>query len=183
MIIVDDFLKDEKALLAISSSPFWRDPAYYWHLMSDLDNGIGSYITSRILETELADKFPFEKALGFEYWPGVFSPDDDVVDVGEDGDLYHLDIHVDKDENLARATGEHVYPLFGAILYFLDSPIVGGELKYWTSKDEFVTIEPKHNRLLMLDPTVPHGVREVKLGIRRALTINWWDHQPHLEPL
>jgi hypothetical protein len=181
LIVIDNFLKDGRAFKALSSSPFWGDPSFYWHLMSDLDNGIGSYVVSCILETELARRFPFENVLGFEYWPGVFSPADTHIEQGSDGDSYHLPIHVDKDENLYRATGEIIYPLFGAILYFLDSPIVGGELKYWTSKDDFVLVEPANNMLIMLDPTMPHGVREVKMGTRRSLTINFWDHVPELE--
>jgi len=105
------------------------------------------------------------------------------VDVGIDGDLYHLDVHVDKDENLARATGEFVYPLFGAILYFLEGDIEGGLLKYWVDEHTFKYVEAKNNRLIVFDPSQPHGVTEVTKGLRKALSINFWDHQPHLEEL
>ena len=74
MIIFDNFLQDEKAFESIAYSPFWADPGYYWHLMSGLDNGIGSYVVSRMVEEQsIMNAYPFEKALGFEYWPGVFS--------------------------------------------------------------------------------------------------------------
>ena len=185
MIILDNFLQDEKAFESIAYSPFWADPGYYWHLMSGLDNGIGSYVVSRMVEEQsIMNAYPFEKALGFEYWPGVFSHDDEgAVDVGIDGDLYHLDVHVDKDENLARATGEFVYPLFGAILYFLEEDIEGGLLKYWVDEHTFKYVEAKNNRLIVFDPSQPHGVTEVTKGLRKALSINFWDHKPHLEEL
>jgi len=184
LIIVDHFLQDERAFKAISSSPFWRDPAYYWHSMSDLDNGIGSYIVKQILEKQrIREEFPFERAVGFEYWPTVLSEDDDIIDIGEDGDLYSLDIHVDKDENLARATDEYVYPLFGAILYFLDLPIEGGNLKIWKDKNTYQIVEPADNRLVVFDSSKPHGVLAVKKGLRKSIAINFWENQPHLEEL
>jgi hypothetical protein len=184
IIVIDDFLQDTKALRSISKSPFWRDPAYYWHLMTGLDNGIGSYIVSRIVEQQdLLNAWPFEKALGFEYWPTVLNDDDDILEVGEDGDIYSLDLHVDKDENLARATGEYVYPLFGALLYFLDSEIKGGLLKIWIDDHTYKMIEPKDNRLIVFDSSKPHGVTAVQKGLRRSIAINFWDHQPHLEEL
>jgi len=184
LIIVDDFLQDERAFKAISSSPFWRDPAYYWHFMSGLDNGIGSYLVSRILQLpNMMELFPFSKALGFEYWPTVLSADDDIIDIGEDGDLYSLDIHVDKDENLARATGEYVYPLFGALVYFLDEEVEGGNLKYWKDEHTYKEVEPKNNRLIVFDSSKPHGVLAVKKGLRKSIAINFWENQPHLEEL
>jgi hypothetical protein len=152
--------------------------------MSGLDNGIGSYLVSRILEVpNVMDIFPFKKALGFEYWPTVLSGDDDHVDVGEDGDLYSLDIHVDKDENLAEATGEFVYPLFGALIYFLDEEVQGGNLKYWKDAHTYKEIEPQNNRLIVFDSSKPHGVRAVTKGLRKSIAINFWENQPHLEAL
>lgn len=165
MIVIEKFL-DEKLFKAIGGSPFWGDPSFYWHNM-ELDNSIGSSIVR-----EIAARFPMKDVVGFEYWPSILTPD-----TNKDG--YALEVHVDKDEILYERTGEIVYPLWGAILYWCED-VEGGELRYWLSKDEFQDVPPVSNQLIVLDPTAPHGVLEVSAGVRRALTINFWDHVPNL---
>ncbi|MFZ9079262.1 MAG: 2OG-Fe(II) oxygenase [Alphaproteobacteria bacterium] len=171
MLVIENFL-DKELFSAIGASPFWRDPSFYWHSIDELDNTIGSSVVR-----ELASRFPMKDVVGFEYWPGVLTPDTPVETT--DGVKYHLDIHVDKDELLYSRTGEMVYPLWGAVLYWCED-VEGGELRYWLSKDEFQDIPPASNQLIVFDPTAPHGVLEVSAGVRRALSINFWGHIPTL---
>jgi len=167
MIVIENFL-DQELFSAIGASPFWKDSSFYWHLIDQLDNTIGSSVVR-----EIARRFPMKGVMGFEYWPSILTPDVPVVDG------FHLEVHVDKDELLYQRTGEIIYPLWGAILYWCED-VEGGELRYWLSKDEFQDIPPASNQLIVLDPTAPHGVLEVSAGVRRALTINFWDHIPTL---
>lgn len=180
MIIFDNFITQKKHFESISKSPFWEDQSYYWHSMDNLDKGIGSWVVQKILQTSARNFFPFEKACGFEYWPGVISHEDELLDVGIDGENYHLNIHVDKDEILYEETGEFSFPLFGAILYFLEEDIEGGLLRYWVNEHTYQDIECKNNRLIVFDPSCPHGVTQVTKGVRKALSINFWEKELHV---
>ena len=167
--VLDNFLAP-KLYNAISSSPFWLDPSFYWHDMN-LDQSVGSHIVAALQKVQGT---PFDAIIGFEYWGSTFSTDDEHVCTGEDGASYHLDIHVDKDEILHRETDEFVYPQWGAIVYWCDE-VEGGEFRYWKDSHTFVDIKATSNRCVILDPSKPHGVLEVTSGIRRAITINFWD--------
>jgi len=179
VIVIDNFLTDDKALQAINYSKFWEDKSFYFRKADfngfekvDSKGSIGSYIVERMLEeSEIVENYPCYSAYGYEYWPTVLMPGMDTQE--EDGQVYSLDIHSDYDVVKYNETGELSYPLFGAILYFGNEDVVGGFLQV-----ENKEIKPINNRLVVFDSAKPHGVTEVTKGIRKSIAINFW-----LEPI
>jgi len=88
------------------------------------------------------------------------------------GIRYALSPHVDKDEREYFESGEIVLPLAGGVFYYFDGPVEGGELEL-----EDQIIAPVSGRLVVFDVTKLHAVREVKSGVRNAITFNLWDHK------
>ena len=185
MIVLDEFLTDEKAVESINYSKFWEDKSFYFRKANfkgfdklEEKGSIGSYIVERMMEEPtLFDEYPFYSAYGYEYWPTVLLPGMDT-DTDENGDVYSLAIHADYDVVKYMETGELSYPMFGAILYFGNEDVEGGVLRVWEDENTYREIEPKNNRLVVFNTYKPHGVTEVTKGIRKSIAINFW-----LEPI
>lgn len=183
MKIIDNFISDPKVLASINTSPFWEDDAYYWNefkwnqsyqSMQDSKPTIGSYIVAKMMEESwLTEEYPFYSASGYEYWPTVL-----VKGMSTEEELdgtYSLNIHTDFDVVAYKTTGELKYPLFGAIMYFGNEDVKGGELRVWENNDdEYQTVLPKNNRLVVFNSHRPHGVTEVTEGVRKSIAINFW---------
>lgn len=186
MLVIDNFISDQEALHSINISPFWEDNSYYWKAMDmkwrqrwealeEKKGSIGEYLVNLILDhPEVVDKFPVYSPVGFEYWPTILMAGMDLQ-TEEDG-IYSLNIHTDFDLAKYKTTGEVKYPLFGAIVYFGNEEVEGGELRVWETNDitNFATVKPINNRLVVFDSHKPHGVFEVTKGIRKSIAINFW---------
>lgn len=190
MIVIDNFLTEPSAVVAIDKSPFWEDKSFYWRKLDykgweeygeDKATTIGSYIVDRMLQEEsIVNEFPMFSAIGYEYWPTVLLPGMDV-DEDENGDRYSLAIHADYDVVKAVETGELSFPMFGAILYFDNHNVEGGLLRVWENENTYREVEPVHNRLVVFESHKPHGVTEVTRGIRKSIAINFWKEKIMVE--
>lgn len=180
MIVIDNFLTDEKAVHNINYSKFWEDKSYYFRKADfkgfntfEEKSTVGAYIVNRMLqESELIEAFPFFSAYGYEYWPTVLMPGMEP-EIEFDHESYSLAIHSDYDVAKYMKTGELCYPMFGAILYFGNEGVEGGKLRVWESVD-YEEVDPIHNRLVVFDSSKMHGVTEVTKGIRKSIAINFW---------
>lgn len=170
MIILDNFLSDTPKVNGIMRSPFWEDRSFYFSEFEN-QNSIGGYIVSEMIKSPLLKEYPFSEACGYEYWPSVFVPG-----TAENG--YSLEVHSDYDVIRYVETDEVKYPMFGAIMYFGNLDVEGGLFRLWNEDGSFHEVEPKHNRLIVFDSSMQHGVTEVTKGIRRSIAINFW-----LEPI
>jgi hypothetical protein len=182
MLIFDNFIADAHALKNITNSPFWERKSFYWNdaLFSDTKrtHGIGEYLVELMMAHPIiAKEYSFERAAGFEYWPTVTTEHS----VSEDPD-YSLDIHSDFDILRYETTEEVRYPLFGAVIYFGNEDVVGGDLRAWEDNEELCkVVEPKGNRIVVFQSDKPHGITSVKSGTRKSIAINFWE-EPVLLP-
>jgi len=180
--IIDNFITDPAILKAIDQSPFWEDNSYYWNNfkwrqryqeIGETKTIGGTIVNLMMQDAQLLEEYPFYSAVGFEYWPTVLMAGMDLQDE-EDG-IYSLNIHTDFDLAKYKTTGELNYPLFGAVMYFGNYDVEGGDLKVWEENNyTYHTIEPKDNRLVVFNSAKPHGVTEVTKGIRKSIAINFW---------
>ena len=111
--------------------------------------------------------------VGFEYWTGIYGPDQANKDLGP---------HYDKDElHWARTggqeDGEVIRPVIGTVYYPKPMDIDGGYLEIFSKGEdnEPERIQPVYNRLVIFDAgNHKHRVTEVTRGIRYAIAINLW---------
>ena len=90
-------------------------------------------------------------------------------------------MHLDKDENLWKETGEISSPIVGTVFYPIQMEIEGGYLEIFSkgTDQEPERIEAKYNRLIIFDAGgVEHRVTNVTKGLRSAIAINLWDTKP-----
>lgn len=175
MKFIDNFLPEETFKILDGLKDFWVERGtYFWHWRFDKDNTIGDIL---LQEYDKAIGVPSE-AVGLEYWPGVFTANDEPGPPEENGQRYVLPLHVDKDEMLYGKTGEIKNPIEGAVIYFTECE---GGLLHAYNEDGYFFLQPRRNRLVMFDVSVPHGVTPVTRGIRRNISFNFWAEQPLLE--
>lgn len=120
--------------------------------------------------SHLLSLFPFPPHSFVEWWCSSISPFSDRAEDFATGIRYALPPHVDKDEREYFESGKIVTPLAGGVFYYFDGPVEGGELEI-----EDQLFAPVSGRLLVFDVTKLHAVREVKSGVRNALTFNLWN--------
>ena len=98
--------------------------------------------------------FPMEDVWGYEIWEknNESSP-----------------LHYDKDESLYERRDILSYPICSIIYYYEVKDLVGGEL---VSPGNW-SVTPKHNRLVIFEPGVPHEVLAFT-GTRKAVLVNFW---------
>lgn len=82
------------------------------------------------------------------------------------------DWHVDKDEVLAKRTGELACPICSIVFYANIDELIGGN---FMARDLHVV--PKTNRLLAFGPNILHGV-ESYAGTRMSVAVNPWAKKP-----
>lgn len=187
MKVIHNFLTDEQVVHSINFSKFWEDKSYYFRKLDykgfesyDTKNTIGSYIVERMLEdSSLLEEFPFYSACGYEYWPTVLMPGMETS-VGENNEIYSLDVHSDYDVARYMKTSELKFPLFGALIYFGNENVEGGLLRVWEDLN-YEEVSPTHNTLVVFDSSKLHGVTEVTKGIRKSIAINFWKDPIMLE--
>lgn len=80
--------------------------------------------------------------------------------------------HIDKDETLAKLTGEIAMPICSIVFYADVQVLEGG--KFMTDS---IAITPKTNRLVAFGPGVRHGVEDYT-GTRMAVAVNPWAAKP-----
>lgn len=197
MIIIDDFVEDEKLIADIlADEDFWRKGFRWWDGKEVKDNRhrlieyIWKHNLSKVGDFNRYRNLEYE---GFEHWTGVYKAG---AEEGKDwgvkeilGERYSLHPHVDKDEDLWYATDKKVNscPLVGTVYYMSDTE-EGGYLKVWDTESgeidfdrPYELIKPKFNRLVIFDAGKLHAVTEVTKGERRAVAINIWDRRPTTE--
>ncbi len=173
MIVIDDFIKDQKLLDDLKNDKtFFDTKGYMW--WDGWWNSPADTVKKRLIQYIWGENSPYPRphAAGFEYWVGVFS---------EDGERDELPFHFDKDEHWYKQTGEIVSPVIGTVFYPWENDIDGGYLEIYSQgrSAEPERLEPKHNRLVIF-PAGHHAHRVTKVtrGIRRAIAINLWDKEP-----
>lgn len=82
------------------------------------------------------------------------------------------DWHVDKDEALAKRTGELACPICSIVFYANIEGLIGGN---FMTRD--MRINPKTNRLVVFGPNVLHGVESYH-GTRMSVAVNSWARKP-----
>ena len=182
VLVFDNFIADRGTLKGITNSPFWERKCFYWNDAlfggSERTNGIGEYLVELMMKhPAIRKEYPFERAAGFEYWPTVTTQHS----VSEDPE-YALDIHSDFDILRYETTDEVRHPLFGAVIYFGNEDVTGGDLRVWEDDEETCKIvEPIGNRIVLFQSDKPHGITSVSTGIRKSIAINFWE-EPVLLP-
>ncbi|MCP3097575.1 hypothetical protein LZ198_01655 [Myxococcus sp. K15C18031901] len=111
-----------------------------------------------------------------------------------------VDFHQDRDEKLARRTGELVHPRIGSVLFLnrvrggalvvtRELPEEGNPSLAPSRMDTADVVAPRPNRLVVFDGALTHGVLDAENRIpdgklpgrsrlRRTLVMNWWAHRP-----
>ncbi len=162
MIIIDDFIKDEKILKHFSYKETWdaldiEEEFTTWNGLDFIEDSIlGDFIW------EVKNKFWGDKTWSiFEYW------------INRTDSRFIVDWHVDKNEALAEE-GDIVSPQIGAVWYGYPHEIVGGYLEISTDPGQLQRIKPVYNRIVVFDVTEYHRVSPVLNGTRYGLQLNLW---------
>ena len=186
MIIIDNFVKDQRLLTKIAlDAKFWNEGYHWWggwwnEPVSSVRHELISYIWGE--NCPLQESFEIQ---GFEHWVGSYQPGDGKV-TENFGFKHHLKHHFDKDEDHWQQTGEIRSPKIGTVFY-PDPQIdysTGGYLQIWDTYGgdawnlPYELIKPKFNRLIIFDAGKLHAVQEVTSGVRNAIAINLWEVAP-----
>ena len=204
LIVIDDFVKDEKLLHDIDNDEeFWKLGFNWW------DGWWQSPTVSnrhKLIEYIYKDNCPFPihqedggpgHGHGFEHWVGITSDESPFTKLVF-GEEWALNPHQDKDEDYwashpqGKNRGDHPdsfrTPLLGTV-YYTEAPEEGGEIQIWDEKDfhsitpdtPYEIIKAKRNRLIIFDASKIHAVRKIKKGKRKAIAINLWEPRPVTE--
>jgi hypothetical protein len=178
MIIIDDFVKDEKLINKMKDldGDFWKIGYHWWGGWWNSNSPMT--LRHELIEYIWRDGCPPQLhgvgIGGFEHWTGILSKD---IKIGnEDG--YALNHHHDKDEG-----GGKDKPKLGTVYYPpMEQPqCEGGYLKIYSKNHRnapYELIAPVPNRLIIFDATQLHAVTEIPKGHRFAIAINLWDKKP-----
>ena len=189
MIIIDDFIKNERLLNDISKDDNFFGPNGDFHWWGGWfkdgdENNIQGSPEANTLKKQLIEEiwrwnspwdFPRYNPLylsGVEYWTGVYGPDKPNKNLGN---------HYDKDELHFKRTGEVVKPLMGTVYYPKEMDIDGGYLEIYTdgTDSEPERIKPVYNRLIIFEAgEYVHTVTPVTRGTRYAIAVNLWSEPP-----
>jgi len=189
MIIIDDFIKNERLLNDISKDDNFFGPNGDFHWWGGWfkdgdENNIHGSPEANTLKKQLIEEiwrwnspwdFPRYNPLylsGVEYWTGVYGPDKPNKNLGN---------HYDKDELHFKRTGEVVKPLMGTLYYPKEMDIDGGYLEIYTdgTDSEPERIKPIYNRLIIFEAgEYVHTVTPVTRGTRYAIAVNLWSEPP-----
>jgi len=189
MIIIDDFIKNERLLNDISKDDNFFGPNGDFHWWGGWfkdgdENNIHGSPEANTLKKQLIEEiwrwnspwdFPRYNPLylsGVEYWTGVYGPDKPNKNLGN---------HYDKDELHFKRTGEVVKPLMGTVYYPKEMDIDGGYLEIYTdgTDSEPERIKPVYNRLIIFEAgEYVHTVTPVTRGTRYAIAVNLWSEPP-----
>ncbi len=195
MIVLDNFVKDERLLEIIANDNTFFDPGFnwwrgWWHEDSVPHDAPHAPTHLRLIDYIWRQYTPEDvcgiPALGFEYWTGKYDAanpshkvDQSNVEGIQGNPVFSLVHHMDKDEALWHDTGEIVGPAIGTIFYPVDHDCEGGYLRVYDTHEvdmsaPYEKIAPKFNRLILFDATKLHAVEEVTAGVRKAIAINVW---------
>lgn len=189
MIIVDDFIKNERLLNDIRKDDNFFGPNGDFHWWGGWfkdgdENEIHGSPEANTLKKQLIEEiwrwnspwdFPRYQPLylsGVEYWTGVYGPDKPNKNLGN---------HYDKDELHFKRTGEIVKPLMGTVYYPKEMDIDGGYLEVFTDGPDSPPerIKAVYNRLIIFEAgEYVHTVTPVTRGTRYAIAINLWSEPP-----
>ena len=87
-----------------------------------------------------------------------------------------LALHQDLDEILEEKEGIKKPASLSTVLYGYPHHVKGGNLQI--QENEIQEYEPKYNRLICFDSNLHHQVLPVTLGVRVALSVNFWTEKP-----
>ena len=189
MIIIDDFIKNERLLNDIRKDDNFFGPNGDFHWWGGWfkdgdENEIHGSPEANTLKKQLIEEiwrwnspwdFPRYQPLylsGVEYWTGVYGPDKPNKNLGN---------HYDKDELHFKRTGEIVKPLMGTVYYPKEMDIDGGYLEVFTDGPDSPPerIKAVYNRLIIFEAgEYVHTVTPVTRGTRYAIAINLWNEPP-----
>jgi|TARA_B110000438_G_scaffold303800_1_gene367553 hypothetical protein len=178
MIVIDNFIQDEVLLAAIENDKDFFGPNGNYTWWDGWFNSPANTTKKQLIQYIWKDNCPLSYSIGlngFEYWTGVYGPNEGVQELGT---------HFDKDELHWERTGgseggEVLRPEIGTVYYPKDVPFTGGYLEIEHPDGVMERIQAKYNRLIIFDAgTCLHRVTPVESGTRYAIAINLWDHIP-----
>jgi len=170
MIIVDDFVKDDKLLKDIKNDKNFFTPNGKVMWWDGWWNSEPTTVKKRLIEVMWKYHSPWDfprynsitGLVGFEYGTSVYGEGHSNPGLGQ----YH-----DKDE----------FPVTGTIYYPVEHEFDGGFLEIYTNgKDKDPErIAAKFNRLVILDVgEYLHRVTDVTKGTQLAIAVNLWRMEP-----
>ena len=175
MIVIDDFIQDQVFLDIISTDETFFGPNGNFMWWNGWWNNEPITKKQHLIKNIWAsNSVPgISNLVGFEYWTGIYGPDQANKDLGP---------HYDKDElHWARTGGQEggeiIRPVIGTVYYPKPMGIDGGYLEIFSKGEdnEPERIQPVYNRLVIFDAgNHKHRVTEVTRGIRYAIAINLW---------
>ena len=165
MIVIDDFVKDQKLLHYFSDIEVWNNlDAGEYSTYSCVHDKISKPLSTFIWK--LKDRFwKYKNWKHFEYWVNI-------TDARQT-----LDWHEDKNEELAETTGKIVHPQAGAVWYGFPHVVSGGYLEIINEEDiqmDIERIQPVYNRIVVFDVSKTHRVAPILSGTRYGLQVNLW---------
>ena len=179
MIVIDDFIQDQVFLDIISTDETFFGPNGNFMWWDGWWNNEPITKKQHLIKNIWAsNSVPgISNLVGFEYWTGIYGPDQANKDLGP---------HYDKDElHWARTGGQEggeiIRPVIGTVYYPVEHSFDGGFLEIHTSgrDKEPERIAAKYNRLVILDAGEHlHRVTDVTNGTRFAIAVNLWQVEP-----
>jgi hypothetical protein len=174
MVVIDDFIQDQKFLDAMAASDeFSAGPSRWWDGWKVV---AAETLRQRLIQEIFGERCPsriakqlLPQAAGFEHWVGQF--------IGGSEANYQLRAHRDRDESHFVQTNTDKFPLIGAVFYPIDHQIEGGYLTIFNDdRDDgpFELIAPRFNRLVIFDASILHCIGPMTTGRRTAIAINMW---------
>tara|TARA_Y100000004_G_scaffold195573_1_gene262944 strand:+ start:1845 stop:2465 length:621 start_codon:yes stop_codon:yes gene_type:complete len=197
MLVIDNFVSDEHLLSRINS-PSTPSDKHFWcedfPLYSGWSNGNVSCLIHEFIKYVFTDHRLLHLNTGvkyYEFWTNITHADKIDFCFGQ---KWAHPPHFDKDEGAFRYKNEYSFPKVGIIFYGCKNIdlVTGGDLYYWPNlthkdvdfesesiPDGYETIEPRYNRLVILDSSKLHGVSKILSGKRTSIAVNLWEKEPY----
>lgn len=169
MVIVDNYIEDDRLLSKVNQDPFFNKEEPHWwgefwiHPFSSLRQEVLSHLFlggKRFVDTDIS---------GFKHWVKKYEDTNPNIPV------------FDKDEECFKEIKQYSYPRVGAI-YFYDPKVdetEGGYLQIWDDQEEtpsYELVRPKYNRLVIFDISKLHTIQPITKGSFHYLNVSFWEN-------
>ena len=163
--VFDNFLED-KYLDELNDYNIWQLVAKQDIKWVDIHSK-PTNVFERIIKKEYHKISPLYNTFkGYEYWRVTLNSFNNPI----------LSLHQDLDEILEERESIKKPASLSTVLYGYPHHVKGGNLQI--QENEIQEYEPKYNRLICFDSNLHHQVLPVTLGVRVALSVNFWTEKP-----